>query len=53
MYQMLADGNDNNLALIPEDAAAGCRDYSHEPLWEDRFQNLRDVLDAKEPDYVS
>lgn len=53
MFQLLAGGNDNNLALITEQAAAELAQYAHEPLWEQRFHNLRDVLDAKEPDYVN
>lgn len=53
MFQMLANGNDNNLALIPVDAAAEVAAYARDPLWEHRFQNLRSVLDKREPDYVN
>jgi len=53
MFQMLANGNDNNLNLISKDAASEIAEYARQPLWEDRFHNLRHVLDAKEPDYIN
>ena len=49
---MLADGNDNNLNLISEDAASELAEYAKQPVWEYRFKNLRQVLDANEPDYI-
>lgn len=52
MYQMLA-GEQGALALIPPEVATEVEQYSHEPLWATRFNNLRKVLDKREPDYIS
>ena len=53
MFQMLANGNDNNLNLISDEAAAEVAEYARTPVWQQRFRNLRSVLDANEPDYVN
>ncbi|MBS34703.1 MAG: hypothetical protein CMO26_02110 [Thiotrichales bacterium] len=53
MFQMLAEGNDNNLSLIDEHAAAELEEYSRASIWDTRFDNLCALLDDKEPDYLN
>ena len=51
MFQMLAGGQDS-LASIPPEVASKVAEYSHTPVWETRFHNLRKILDKREPDYI-
>ena len=53
MFQMLAAGDEGSLALISPEVAAELAEYAHQPLWETRFDNLRQMLDKRDPDYVN
>lgn len=53
MFQMLAGDKPDSLALIPPEVASEVAQYAHEPLWETRFENLRRLLDKREPDYLT
>jgi ribulose-5-phosphate 4-epimerase/fuculose-1-phosphate aldolase len=54
MFQMLAATVPNRpLNLIPSEIAAKEGEYAHHPVWEERFQNLKRVLDRREPSYLN
>ena len=54
MYQMLATNvPGHKLRLIRQEVAAEEREYADHPVWEKRFQNLKRVLDQREPNYLN